>query len=446
MKKLTFSLILVVLLALIPLSGNVQANTTPTISIQGVSQGVKVTVQSHNFPAGRTFQVRMGLLGTQGKNGILLGTVESGAGGSLRWTFQIPAALQPEAAIAIRMDSTTGGFYSYNWFTNTTWGTHTGGSDIGTVVPSPTILPASVKKGETVVIKGIDLPVNTNFYVLMGASGTQGVGGTLVETINSGSDGNLVKSFVIPDSLKNAARVDVRFESVNTPLVLTTSFENQTGASGGSGGSIPGYTGIPTMSILSVNADKDVTVQTYNFPPGRDFKVLMGKIGTKGVGGIQVATVNSGTGGGFKATYDIPAALRGDYQIAIRLQTIDGYYFAFNWFFNNTTTGVPSGGYPSGYTGIPTFSITSVVADDKVTVTTNNFPADLDFNVMMGKMWTQGIGGIPVTTINSGAGGSFTKTFSVPAALKGNSQIAVRLVSTTGGFFAYNWFWNNTYP
>lgn len=64
----------------------------------------------------------------------------------------------------------------------------------------------------------------------------------------------------------------------------------------------------------------------------------------------------------------------------------------------------------------------------------------------MGKMGTKGINGIPVTTINSGVGGSFNATFDIPASLAGSNQIAIRLESTTGGFFAYNWFYNNTYP
>jgi hypothetical protein len=64
----------------------------------------------------------------------------------------------------------------------------------------------------------------------------------------------------------------------------------------------------------------------------------------------------------------------------------------------------------------------------------------------MGKMGTRGIGGTQVTTFNSGIGGSFEGTFDIPAALAGEYQIAIRLESVTGGFYAYNWFFNNTYP
>jgi hypothetical protein len=47
--------------------------------------------------------------------------------------------------------------------------------------------------------------------------------------------------------------------------------------------------------------------------------------------------VNSGTGGAFSKTFTIPAALAGRYKIAIRLETASGYYYAYNWFYNNAS-------------------------------------------------------------------------------------------------------------
>ncbi len=446
MKKITVVSLLVVVLALFLVNGQVQAWTIPTISILGVTQNEKVTIQTYNFPANYDFEVRMGLFGTKGVNGILIGTVNSGAGGSLKFTFPIPTALQSESMIAIRLQSTVDGYYSYDWFYNTNSGSHDGGVPIGDVTSSASISATSVKEGEYAVIKATNLPVNEDFKVLMGVYGTQAIGGVVVKTVNSGTDGNFTETFDIPSSLKDEAKIAVRFESQDSSLVLTTWFENVTGASGGSGGGYGVYYGIPTISISSVNADDNVTVQTNNFPAHKDFQVYMGKIGTRGVGGILVTTINSGDGGSFSVTFDIPTTLKGDYQVAIRLQTADNYFYAYNWFYNNTTTGAPSGGTPSGYTGIPTFSITAVVKDNKVTIQTNNFPANDNFEVLMGKMWTQGVGGISVATINSGTGGSFTKSFNIPAALAGEAQISIRLQSSASGYYAYNWFYNSTYP
>jgi hypothetical protein len=203
---------------------------------------------------------------------------------------------------------------------------------------------------------------------------------------------------------------------------------------------------IPTFSIVTVVTDSTVTVQTYNFPPNQIFTVRMGAYGTLGIGGVVVTQTNSGAGGSFQETYAIPAALKGSDRIAIRMDSVAGYY-AYNWFWNAGTTATAVPGPTTipgtGYTGIPTFSIQSVVADSSVTILTNNFPANRIFTVRMGAYGTLGIGGIVVATTNSGAGGAFQATYTVPDALKGSQRIAIRL-DAPGGFFAYNWFWNNT--
>ncbi len=304
----------------------------PTFSIVSVVADTSVTIQTYNFPAGDNFDVLMNTMGTRGVNGIKVASISTGAGGSFTATFNIPAALFGRYRIAIRLQSTSGsGYYAYNWFYNNT-------------------------------------------------------------------------------------------------------------ASGGTGG-IPGYSGIPTFKIMSVVKDQTVTIRTSNFPKNDTFKVLMNYMGTKGKNGIQVATVSSGAGGTLNFTFNIPAALKGEYQIAIRLASTTGSgYFAYNWFYNNTAGG-NSGGIP-GYSGIPTFSIIAVSRNNTVTIRTNNLPPNTDFNVLMGFMGTKAIGGYYVTTINSGAGGTQTLTFTIPTDLKGQQKIAIRLQSQI--YYAYNWFWNNS--
>ncbi len=196
---------------------------------------------------------------------------------------------------------------------------------------------------------------------------------------------------------------------------------------------------IPTFSIVSVDEDVSVTIKTANFPANQTFTVRMGVIGTKGIGGTVVGTTDSGAGGSFEATYDIPLSLQGARLIAIRMDSPQGF-FSFNWFVNNTTAVTPT---PSPFKGIPTFSIVSVDEDSSVTIKTNNFPANKDFTVRMGKFGTAAIGGEVVATTPSGTGGSFTATYDIPDSLKGLSRIAIRM-DASGGFFAFNWFWNNT--
>ncbi|MBI3764196.1 MAG: LysM peptidoglycan-binding domain-containing protein [Chloroflexi bacterium] len=96
-------------------------------------------------------------------------------------------------------------------------------------------------------------------------------------------------------------------------------------------------------------------------------------------------------------------------------------------------------------TATPTFTIVGVAADRSATIRTANFPATQTFEVLMGAMGTHGVNGTSVGSTNSGAGGTFTATYNIPANLRGARQIAIRLQSATG-FFSYNWFWNSTYP
>ena len=212
--------------------------------------------------------------------------------------------------------------------------------------------------------------------------------------------------------------------------------------------------GIPTFSIVSVDAGKTVTIQTSNFPANQAFTVTMGPMGSKGVNGTVVGTLNSGAGGTLNATFNIPAALQSAYQIAMRAQTAHANpFFAFNWFYNNTsgTGGVPpatpppSTPAPPPFTGIPTFTVCGVNQNKDVTIKTNNFPANQSFTVRMGPFGTQGIGGYVVGTLNSGAGGALTATFNIPAQLVGSSRIAIRAETAQANpFFAYNWFFNTT--
>jgi hypothetical protein len=87
-----------------------------------------------------------------------------------------------------------------------------------------------------------------------------------------------------------------------------------------------------------------------------------------------------------------------------------------------------------------------VVKGSTVTISGSNFPANDTFTAYMGAYGTQGVGGVNVGSTSTGSGGKLTATYNIPASLAGSTQIAIRLQSSTSGYFAYNWFWNNTYP
>ena len=446
MKKLSLTIISVLILTFVFVNDAVPAEPVPTISIVGVTVNDRVTIQTNGFPSNLTFDVRMGEFTTLGVDGIVVDTITTSTAVSEVFTFEIPSELYPNDKIAIRLDSSTHSYYSFNWFYNTNYGSHDEEflQELLENVeqPDPIIQVVTVKADSFITLEGSRFPADEDFDVLMGEYDTQGVDGIKVGTFTPKANGTIIEDFDIPADLKSESKIAVRVESTESDLFAETWFANETGAVGGVVTTTP-YTGIPTISIVEVEADEKVTVQTHNFPANRAFLVLMGKIGTRGVSGIHVTTISSGAGGSLTETFEIPEELQGDYQIAIRLQPSDGIFYSYNWFYNNTAVTQP---VTSSYSGIPTFSITGVVSDDSVTINTNNFPANYEFKVLMGKMGTKGIGGIQVTTINSGSGGTFTKTFDVPSELAGLSQIAIRLESTTGGFYAFNWFYNNTYP
>jgi hypothetical protein len=203
---------------------------------------------------------------------------------------------------------------------------------------------------------------------------------------------------------------------------------------------------IPTVSSDSVAVGESVTIRTHNFPPNQTCTVTMGPMGSRGINGTVVGTLQSGAGGTLTATYTIPDGLKDDAQVSIRLQTSHSNpWYAYNWFWNDTVATTPVDGTTPAYTGIPTFRITSVEAGNSVTIETSNFPANQTFTVTMGKMFTRGIGGTVVGTLESGEGGTLTATYAIPAALQGDSRIAIRAqTSHSNPYYAYNWFWNTT--
>jgi hypothetical protein len=434
MKRITLifaSLIMLVALAIPTAAFSVNAYSgIPTFTIVSNITDQKVTILTSNFPANYDFQVLMGAYGTLGVGGTQVATTNSGVGGAFQATYTLPAILVGSQRIAIRLQSTTGGFYTYNWFWNNTSGTTT----TTTYTGFPTFTISNVVVDATVTLAMVNLPANYTFNVTMGAYGTLGIGGTQVASFNSGAGGSLSATYNIPAGLKGSQQIAIRIDSTTDGFFAYNWFWNNTSST--TGGTV--YTGVPTFSISSVAVDSTVTISAVNFPANYTFNVLMGAYGTLGLGGTQVASFNTGTGGNFTATYNIPAGLKGSQRIAIRMDSTAGGFFAYNWFWNNTSS--TTGG--TTYTGIPTFAINSVVKDASVTISGTNFPPNYTFVVLMGAYGTYAIGGTQVATFNTGAGGNFTSTYTIPASLSGSTQIAIRMDSTAGGFFAYNWFWN----
>lgn len=91
----------------------------PTFSIVKVVRGQSVTIQAVNFPVNTKFDVTIGAFGSLGIGGtVVTSTVTSAS--AFTATYAIPAAWANADRLAIRLQSPTTGYYSYNWFWNYT--------------------------------------------------------------------------------------------------------------------------------------------------------------------------------------------------------------------------------------------------------------------------------------------------------------------------------------
>jgi hypothetical protein len=309
-----------------------------------------------------------------------------------------------------------------------------------------------VVKDQSVTIQVYNAPANDSFRVTMGEYGTYGIGGVVVGDTSTGSGGSFVATYSIPSTLAGREKIAIRLQSPTSGYYAYNWFYNNPSSSSGAT-PVPGYSGYPSFSIVSVVMDESVTIKTNNLPPNDTFTVTMGNYGTKGVGGVGVGSTSSGAGGTQTFTYEIPDSLAGLNQIAIRLQSPTSGYFAYNWFYNNTASAPPTQQpaptttpAPPSSSVYPTFSIVAVVKDQSVTISGQNFPANDTFTVLMGPYGSQGIGGTNVGSTSTGSGGSLSATYSIPSSLAGSTKIAIRMQSPTSGYFAYNWFWNSSTP
>lgn len=199
----------------------------------------------------------------------------------------------------------------------------------------PSFIISSVSAGESVTIQTAYLPAHNSINVFMGAYGTLGENGTLVDTFKTGNGGYRTLSFDIPANLQDNKRIAIRLESKTTGSYSYNWFYNKSNfGTGGAYSGGDGYTGYPTISIASVSRNASVKINAYNFPANDTFVVRMDVIGTRGINGVKVDTIKTGDGGSFSATFSIPGSLSGARQIAIRLESPTSGYYAYNWFYN----------------------------------------------------------------------------------------------------------------
>jgi hypothetical protein len=88
------------------------------------------------------------------------------------------------------------------------------------------------------------------------------------------------------------------------------------------------------IKFAAVTSNKTVTIDAFNFPAHYDFKVRVGPFYNFWRGSDVVATINSGSGGDFRFTVNIPDGSKNSTWISVRLDSLYGGYYAYNAFKN----------------------------------------------------------------------------------------------------------------
>jgi hypothetical protein len=220
----------------------VNAALSPVITQVGVRNNSMVQLRIDNLPANTEFAVTMGKAGSGGYDHLIAHFTTAGAGSYTYW-FEILTDVKNDPTADVRIDdhSGTSATLTFNTASTTTvvstpvptavpstTSTTTTGSGGAYVSTSTSVKAVHVVQGGLVLIQYSNLPVDIEFTITIGAAGTQGIGGTLIAHLNSGSTaGNVaISKFEIPTDLHNAASMDFRMEGGGYVYVVT--FNNVT--------------------------------------------------------------------------------------------------------------------------------------------------------------------------------------------------------------------------
>jgi hypothetical protein len=196
----------------------------------------------------------------------------------------------------------------------------------------------------------------------------------------------------------------------------------------------------PAFDVIRVVPDQSVTFRAYDFPANVVFIIRMDVSGNRAVNGIAVAQFNSGVGGSFEATVNIPASLKGTRTIDMRLESTQGY-FAYNW-FTNSATGTNPPTIPVTGVKSPWLTFTGVKANELVTVEATGLPANTTMTVRVGPFYTFFKDFVYTPSVKTDANGYAKWTIELPDVAEDAEMVTVRVDG--GGHYAFNAFKNVT--
>lgn len=236
--KNKFALLFALMLVLV-ICAPVQAATYPTFDIMGVVVDNSVTISTNLFPANELYYVYMGYNGTLGINGILVTKIWTGSGGTFKAKFYIPDELKGQDIIAIRLESPTTPYYSYNFFYNTTnyssynyttsSSSSSSSSSTSTYVPNdfPTFSIIGVVKGESVTVQTSYFPPDDMFGVYMKDAASAVKTWYYVAGFNSADGSSFTATFAIPRELFFKEKIAIKMYNLDEKYITYNLFENK---------------------------------------------------------------------------------------------------------------------------------------------------------------------------------------------------------------------------
>ena len=198
----------VILPTAIPTTATPTATQEPKafITIIGVEKNTAVSVQASNFPANQIFKIRVGPFDTFFQNYVEVGTINSGNGGSFKFTILLPENVKDVERVTVRLDSAAG-VYAFNYFKNETSGTV---PVVATPVPSPLCEVSISPSAYTVVKPGYDFDA---IFTIKNISGKTWESGTADYKYIRGDElHKYEKIYDLNQTVKSGEKVEVRVD------------------------------------------------------------------------------------------------------------------------------------------------------------------------------------------------------------------------------------------
>ena len=145
-----------------------------------------------------------------------------------------------------------------------------------------------------------------------------------------------------------------------------------------------------------VEEDKTVTIAGTGLRANTRYDVFLSKFGKYPANAVKAGWVKTDGNGAFTKTFKIPGKLVDIAKISINIVNSKGDTIT-NWFINASATS------NTGGEGSPTFTfkVTDFKKNDWVKIKTSNLPANVTFDVRMGKAGSEGINGTRVGELRS---------------------------------------------